>query len=96
MILWCVSSRCFILLVVRKRTGTGLTGVLSAAGGVSIIPHLALLTVFAPGVVSAVLLLGDGALGRVEVTEVVHHHMGGEEDAGIRLQLDTLPGQGVA
>ena len=88
-----------IILVVRKRTGTGLTGVSSstssATGGVSIVAHLALLAVLSPGVVSAVLLLGDGALGRVKMTEVIHNNMGGEDDLGQRLKLDTLPGQGV-
>ena len=46
--------------------------------------------------VSAVLLLGHGALGGVEVAEVVNNYVGAEDDLRQRLQGDALPSQGVA
>ena len=92
----CSTDMCLILLVVRQRTGTGLAGVFSAVGGVSVISLLALLAVFAPGVVSAVLLLSHGTLGGVEVAEVVNNNMGAEDDLRQRLQGDALPSQWVA
>ena len=58
---------------------------------------VALLTLFAVLASSVVMaVIGDSALGWMNLTEFSNNNIGGEDDLRQRLQLDTLPSQGVA